>query len=51
MSQKHKTLSLSEKMKIIEQCESGVLSKSEVGRRYNLSSSLLFTILKKQRED
>jgi predicted transcriptional regulator len=43
---KRKALDVATTFEIIQACESGNVSKSKIGRRYNLSSSTLFAILK-----
>jgi transposase-like protein len=39
---KRKALAVATKFEIIQACESGNVSKSEIGRHYNLSSSTLY---------
>lgn len=46
MESKRKALELAKKFEIVQLCERETVSKSEIGRRYGLSSSTLFTILK-----
>lgn len=46
MDKKRKSLELSTKLKIIQECENASVSRSEIGRRYGLTPSTLFTILK-----